>query len=150
MATRGRELTEELGKLIPLVRRLVWNAASHRLERLEMSMFAWQLVSRVVRHGGLNQLELARLTAQHPAAVCRVLEDLEGKGLVRRRRDARDRRRVLVEATADGERLYSRTRPEVIRAVDEALEPLTGRERTTLRDLLRKLVAGEEGEPVAP
>ena len=95
----------------------------------------------------MSQLELARLTAQHPAAVCRTLEDMERRKLVRRVRDARDRRRVLVSATPHGRALFDRIHPEVILGVDEALRQLSRADRTKLRALLRKLVAAAADEP---
>jgi DNA-binding MarR family transcriptional regulator len=143
----NEELTDELGWLIPRTRRLVFNHAHARLEHVGASMFLWPLLRRITSHGALSQLELARLTAQHPAAVCRSLEELERRRLVRRQRDARDRRRVLVTATPRGHAYCLRLHPEVLLGVNEALRPLSRTERTTLRDLLRKLVATAADEP---
>jgi len=79
--------------------------------------------------------------------VCRTLEAMERKKLVRRARDARDRRRVLVNATPQGRALFDRIHPEVIRGVDEALCQLSRVERTKLRVLLRKLISAAADEP---
>jgi DNA-binding MarR family transcriptional regulator len=139
--------TDELGWLIARSRRLVFRRANERLERLGASMFFYPLLRRVVQQGAMSQLELARLTAQHPAAVCRSLEAMERHKLVRRVRDARDRRRVLVSATPHGRATYDRLHPEVILGVDEALRVLSRAERTKLLALLRKLVASAADEP---
>jgi DNA-binding MarR family transcriptional regulator len=150
MPTAGRDfdtLTDELGYLIARSRRHVFRHANERLERLGASMFQWPLLRRVVQHGAMSQLELARLTAQHPTAVCRSLEEMERRKLVRRRRDARDRRRVLVNATPQGRALYERLHPEVVAGADEALKALTRVERNRLRNLLRKLISAAADEP---
>ena len=152
MARRQRDrdfdkLTDELGWLIPRTRRLVFNRVHERLQRLGASMFLWPLLRRITNQGALSQLELARLTAQHPAAVCRSLEELERREFVRRTRDVRDRRRVLVTATARGRAYCLRLHPEVLLGVDEALRPLSRAERATLGVLLRKLVAAADDEP---
>jgi DNA-binding MarR family transcriptional regulator len=150
MAATGRNydvLTDELGWLIARSRRLVFRHANERLERVGASMFLWPLLRRVIQHGALSQLELARLTAQHPAAVCRSLEEMERRKLVRRQRDARDRRRVLVTATAHGRAVFAKLHPEVLAGADEALRPLSRAERTRLRDLLRKLISAAADEP---
>jgi len=140
-------LTDELGWLIARSRRLLFRHANERLERVGASMFQWPLLRRVIEHGALSQLELARLTAQHPAAVCRSLEELERRKLVRRKRDARDRRRVLVSATPHGRAVFARLHPEVLAGADEALRTLSRAERTKLRALLRKLVSAAADEP---
>jgi len=140
-------LTDELGWLIARSRRLLFRHANERLERVGASMFQWPLLRRVVQQGALSQLELARQTAQHPAAVCRSLEELERRRLVRRKRDVRDRRRVLVSATPHGRAVFARLHPEVCAGADEALRTLSRAERTKLRALLRKLVSSAADEP---
>jgi DNA-binding MarR family transcriptional regulator len=150
MAREGQRLdalNDELGWLIARSRRHVFRHANERLERMGASMFFFPLLRRVVEVGAMSQLELARQTAQHPAAVCRTLEEMERHKLVRRVRDARDRRRVLVNATAQGRALFDRIYPEVIHGVDEALRMLSRTERTKLRALLRKVISASADEP---
>lgn len=150
MARKRRDfdvLTDELGWLIARSRRLVFRHANERLERFGASMFQWPLLRRVVQQGALSQLELARQTAQHPAAVCRSLEEMERRKLVRRKRDARDRRRMVVSATPRGRAIFARLHPEVCAGADEALRTLSRAERTELRALLRKLVSAAADEP---
>ena len=110
---RFGSLNDELGWLIARSRRLVFRHANERLERIGESMFFFPLLRRVVQEGAMSQLELARLTAQHPAAVCRTLEEMERRKLVRRARDANDRRRVLVTVTPRGRAVFERIHPEV-------------------------------------
>ncbi len=140
-------LNDELGWLIARSRRHVFRHANERLERMGASMFFFPLLRRVVEVGAMSQLELARQTAQHPAAVCRTLEDMERKKLVRRARDSRDRRRVLVNATPLGRALFDRIYPEVMHGVDEALRMLSRAERSKLRALLRKVISASADEP---
>jgi MarR family transcriptional regulator, organic hydroperoxide resistance regulator len=136
----ANELADELSRLIPQARHLIWGLAAQELGRFGESVFSWQLLARVLSHRGANQSELARLTAQHPAGVCRSLEELEARGLVRRFRDKGDRRNVRVEATPAGGDWVHQIRPAVRLAVQEALEPLTRTEQRTLCKLLAKLV----------
>jgi hypothetical protein len=99
-------LTDELGWLIARSRRLLFRHANERLERVGASMFMWPLLRRVVQQGALSQLELARQTAQHPAAVCRSLEELERRRLVRRGRGG------AADAVAGGAYPAARPAPE--------------------------------------
>jgi DNA-binding MarR family transcriptional regulator len=134
-------LVEELGLLIGRTRRVVWTNAARRLEPFGETVLAWQLLSHLVRDGKCSQATLAAAVGQHPAGVSRLLDDLEKQGFVVRRRDPRDRRRIFVEASARGKRRFEERRPQIVAAVDQALEPLTESDRRLLRDLLRKVTA---------
>ncbi len=77
-----------------------------------------------------------------------MLKRLEGQGLVRRKRDSKDERRVLIRVTAKGRALQEQAAriPEcLIERVGLPLEDLT-RLRDELHDLRDRLrSAGEEG-----
>ncbi|WP_205472975.1 MarR family winged helix-turn-helix transcriptional regulator [Nocardioides sp. SYSU D00038] len=75
-----------------------------------------------------------------------LLKRLEAAGHVRRRRDADDERRVLVEVTSQGEELrpaVAEVQQRVFAELDVPLE-----EVTELRALLRSLQARLDGRPV--
>ena len=115
-------------------------ATSRRLEENGYSMIAWVLIGHISRFGPATQRDIAAGSGQHPAGVSRVVDELEEAGLVRRRRDAKDRRRVSVEPTRKGMAQWEAAKPLVMDAMNEALSPLTKEEQRALRKLLRKLV----------
>jgi DNA-binding MarR family transcriptional regulator len=89
----------------------------------------------------LSQQEAgARLGVDRTTMVA-LLDTLEGKGLVERRRSPDDRRKNIVGLTSEGKDLVRRA--ELIRAGVEAefLAPLSEREARGLVAALRKLVA---------
>ena len=73
-----------------------------------------------------------------------LLDELEERGLVERQRDPNDRRRHLVELTADGKRTLRRLRALARALEDDFLEPLSDAERDKLQALLLKLAAKHE------
>ena len=73
-----------------------------------------------------------------------LLDEVEERGLVERRRDPNDRRRHLVQLTPEGKKALKRLRAVARQVEDEFLAPLNEAERAKLHSLLLRLAATHE------
>jgi DNA-binding MarR family transcriptional regulator len=91
-------------------------------------------LSVVVFGGPLALGRLAAAEQVRPPTMTRIVSALEEDGLVRRVRDARDRRSVVVAATAKGSRLLQRARRKRIENLGGLLGSLGEDEVRTLEE----------------
>lgn len=78
-------------------------------------------LARLDRGGPATSSELARLEQISPQSMGTTLAGLEARGLVERRRDPDDGRRVVLSATADGRQLLRDRRDRSTQAMAQAL-----------------------------
>ena len=88
---------------------------------------------------GLTDGALIVLPEESSEELERLLDELEERGLVERRRDPADRRRHIVELTPDGKRALAKLRALAGRLEDEFLAQLDEGERAQLHELLVRL-----------
>jgi DNA-binding MarR family transcriptional regulator len=84
---------------------------------------------------------IATETALTPAAITALIDRLEDRGLVRRSRDAEDRRKVFVEATAKTRELVRTTYGPIAQGGAEMLARYSIDELTTVRRFVEDALA---------
>jgi DNA-binding MarR family transcriptional regulator len=95
---------------------------------------------------GQSQQQLGDALHIPPSRMVALIDDVEARGLVERRRNPTDRRAHALHLTARGRKLYEQAREIATDYEDHLCAALSERERDQLLDLLRKL-ASEGGPP---
>jgi DNA-binding MarR family transcriptional regulator len=90
--------------------------------------------------GETSQNQLGSLIGMDAATVKGVIDRLKARGLVDLSKHEADKRRLLVNLTADGRQTVERLIPLAREATDETLGPLSAKEAATLTKLLEKIV----------
>lgn len=98
-------------------------------------------VLRILRGAGesLPTLAIAERLVEQAPGITRMLDRLEAKGLVVRKRVPEDRRQVRCGLTSRGRRLLKALDEPVAKADDGCLSMLSQREQQTLIDMLDRI-----------
>lgn len=94
-------------------------------------------------HGAASQQGLAETLSLDPSNVVGLLNELEERGLITRRRDPADRRRHIVEISTKGEKQLRAAQRLLARVEDDVLRALSAEERATLHGLLTRAAGGQ-------
>src|SRR6266516_2559273 len=102
------------------------------------------MLTRLAAHEGLSQQALGELIGLNPTRMVFLVDELEQRGLVERRRNAADRRSYALYLTPQGRDTLRQIQAAGNRHQDEIGASLTQAERSELANPLRRLAA-EQG-----
>ena len=100
------------------------------------------------RQGPMNPGFLARSVSLTPPTVSGILDRLEARGLLTRQRRNRDKRQVLVQLTAEGERVLDQTPLPLQELFTRRLGELPEGQRRTIAKALHQVVELMEAEDI--
>ena len=101
----------------------------------------------LAEHGPMSQHAVGTALSLDPSNVVGLLNELEERGLVTRRRDPADRRRHIVELSPAGSGELTQTYGQLGLVEDDLFKALTAEERGTLHDLLARAVDALSPDP---
>jgi DNA-binding MarR family transcriptional regulator len=102
------------------------------------------MLVRLAANEGLSQQALGELIGLNPTRMVFLVDELEQRGLVERRRNPADRRSYALYLTPRGREVLGQVQASGSRHQDEIGASLTAAERVQLTSLLRRLAA-EQG-----
>ena len=120
-------------------------AFSEEVRPLGATLQMWRVLAALRERDGRRMGDLSETTSIEVSTLTRLVDAMEQKGLVARRRDAGDARAVMLRATAAGRRLTERPLPIAERYEAVALAGFSAAETKTLKAALRRLYVNMEG-----
>jgi DNA-binding MarR family transcriptional regulator len=130
-----------------LLKRLGWAVKEWAMDAYEAAGFSpyhYAVLALLEEEPRETQATIADALGYDRSHLVGLLDELEERGLIERRRDPADRRRHLVKLTAEGKRALSRLRTIARRVDDEFLAPLDEDQRATFHALLLALAGYHE------
>jgi DNA-binding MarR family transcriptional regulator len=117
---------------------------SDRIRPLGATLQMWRVLAALRERDGRRMGELSDTTSIEVSTLTRLVDTMEKKGLVARRRDGDDARAVVLRVTSGGRRLTERILPIAEHYETAALVGFSAAEADKLKGALRRLYANME------
>ena len=122
-----------------LVGEHVRHFTTKQLKKYKLSTQGWLILTVIGRFAPLSPSDLADRTSVGRDKISRIVDQLVDSGLVSRRTDDDDRRRVVLNLLAKGRRVCDELELVARQIETDVLNGLSPSERSTLQHLLTKI-----------
>jgi DNA-binding MarR family transcriptional regulator len=119
---------------------VVWGVVEDALEPSGLKPRQFNVLASISVHAGFSQRDLADLHNVDPNTMVTLVDELEARNFVTRRRSERDRRRHEMTLTKKGARVLDEAFALIESAEREFFAPLTRAEARQLHDMVHRLL----------
>ncbi len=133
-----------LGTYVKLMRAAesITSRAHKHLSSVGLTVSQFGVLEALYHLGPLSQKDLGQKILRSSGNITMVIDNLEKRGLVRRKRDRNDRRFLIVHLTAEGKKLISKIFPPHAALITKELGVLSATDQKILGDLCKKVGMG--------
>jgi DNA-binding MarR family transcriptional regulator len=135
-----------VGRMIKQVFSSLVRGVDQHMQPLELTAMQWEPILLLKLERADTVAALARESSVNCSAMTRMLDRLEEKQLVRRRRSNDDRRVVHLELTDKGARVGDGIQPLLNAELKRHLRGFSDKEISTLADFLRRMLENGRDE----
>ena len=136
-----RELLESPGYLLGRLGYALKQRSIREFEQAGLNPYYYSVLALLDEGACQSQAAMAEALGLDRSQLVGLLDEMEERELIERRRDRTDRRRHVVSLTAAGRRVLAECRAIRKRLESEFLAPLDDQKRATLHALLLELAA---------
>ena len=126
-------------QLATLTQAIMRSVASLFEDRYAISLPEWKVLAIIRDKPGLAAVSVARLAHMDTVAVSRAVTKLLDRGLVNRELDSEDRRRSVLDVSAEGRELHDQIAPLASKLEANLLEELSEEEQRVFAKAIRVL-----------
>jgi MarR family transcriptional regulator, organic hydroperoxide resistance regulator len=123
---RANQAFDERGRTIPwmarTLHRLYNGHAQKILDEEKVTIAHWIYLRVLAERGELNQLELSKRVGMASTTAVPALDSMEKRGLLKRKRDPKDRRKYYVGLTEKGRSLVDKLLPRIGDMIVDSLD----------------------------
>ncbi len=135
------QLGDSVGYLLKDALRALQDRLQLRFASEGLTFQQWIVLMRIREGLALTVATLCRETRHDSGAMTRLVDQLEKRKLIERRRSSKDRRVVELLLTKEGQKTVEALKPLVVGTLNEALEGFTRQEVRDLEDYLRRIAS---------
>ena len=139
-----------LGYLLKMSHSLMHDAGAAALAGHDLSFVQWLVLIKLREGTAVTASDLCRQMRYDNGALTRLLDQLETRGFIERKRSETDRRVVDLELTAAGRRKVTELLPLVVESLNNILGDFSKAEFAELVRLLNKLMDNLKAYEQAP
>ncbi|WP_129640994.1 MarR family winged helix-turn-helix transcriptional regulator [Peristeroidobacter agariperforans] len=144
-------LRDSMGYLIKRAQRLMQERIERLFEQQNFTLQQWAVLMYLRDGLATTTADMCRNLHHDSGAMTRLIDQLESRKLIERRRSADDRRVVELSLTEAGAEVLDTLIPTACDALNTALDGFTREEVKMLQSMLRRLIGRmEELMPNAP
>ncbi|WP_240419268.1 MarR family winged helix-turn-helix transcriptional regulator [Paenibacillus periandrae] len=139
MTTNYNGLDRSVGFIMGMTYRKLTNLLQHRLKEYDITPEQWSVLYQIDKTNGMIQKDIAMLSGKDKPTTTRILDHLEGKGLIYKKIGENDRRSFLVHITDKGKSVILKTTPIEHKVSEDVKQCVSDDEYDLLIELLLRI-----------
>lgn len=137
-------IEESIGYLIKQAQLALHRTIDSKMAALDLTAMQWGPLMLIAYGKANTAAELSRCGGVETSTMTRMLDRLEAKGLLIRKRSESDRRIIYLELSREGKALVSKVPDLLAESLNKHLAGFDAQELATVKSLLRRIIANTE------